>query len=66
MVGAQNAINSASNLFPCRKIYSETMMIDNTTKSMIAFMTPIRSRKFLIILRKVIPTKDTKIDSRAL
>ncbi len=60
MVGAQKAIKIASSLFPCRNMYSETRMMDITTKSMITFMTPIRSRKFLIILRKVIPIKDTK------
>jgi hypothetical protein len=49
MVGAQNAINIASNFLPLRKSTSETTMIDKTTRSNIQFIAPIRLIKFLII-----------------
>jgi len=49
MVGAQKAIKIASSLFPLRKITSETIIIEITTRSIMQFMTPIRSIKFFII-----------------
>lgn len=49
MVGAQNAINMASIFSPLRNKYSETMIIDITTKSMMQFITPTLSIKFLNI-----------------
>lgn len=49
MVGAQKAIKIASSFLPLRKSTSETTIIDNTTRSKIQFITPIRSIKFLII-----------------
>ncbi len=50
MVGAQKAIKMASSLSPCKKWYSETIIMDNTTRSIMQFMTPILSIKSLIIL----------------
>lgn len=54
MVGAQNAIKIASIFSPLRNKYSETMIIDTTTKSMIQFMTPTLSIKSLNIKQIVI------------
>jgi hypothetical protein len=50
MVGAQNAMKMASNLSPVRNITSETIIIEITTSSIMQFITPIRSIKFLIII----------------
>ncbi len=50
MVGAQKAKNIASNLLPVRNRYSEAIMMDTTTKSMMIFIMPIRSIKFLNIV----------------
>lgn len=49
MVGAQNAMNIASNFLPLRKSTSETMMMDKTTRSNKQFITPTRLIKFLTI-----------------
>ena len=49
MVGAQNAMKMASSLSPVRNITSETIIIEITTSSIMQFITPIRSIKFLII-----------------
>lgn len=50
MVGAQKAIKIASSLSPVRNIYSETTIIESTTRSKITFIAPTLSIKFLIIL----------------
>ncbi len=55
MVGAQRPIKMASTLSPVKNITSETTMIDSTTKSIIKFIVPMRSIKFLIILCTKIP-----------
>lgn len=49
MVGAQNAMNIASNFLPLRKSTSETTIIDKTTSSNKQFIAPTRLIKFLII-----------------
>ncbi len=49
MVGAQNAIKIASSFFPLRNMTSETTIMDNTTRIMTKFMTPIFSIKCLNI-----------------
>ncbi len=49
MVGAQNATKMASNFFPLRNRYSETTIMESTTRSNIQFITPTRSIKFLNI-----------------
>ncbi len=57
MVGAQKATKIASNFFPLRNRYSETMMMETTTSNNKQFIAPTFSIKFLIMLRKVIPVK---------
>lgn len=57
MVGAQNAMNIASNFFPDKKRISETIIIDITTNIIMIFITPIRSTKFLNIALIQIPLK---------
>ncbi len=49
MVGAQKAIKIASSLSPVRKITSDTIIIEITTRSITQFIAPILSIKFLII-----------------
>ncbi len=58
MVGAQKATKMASIFFPLRNRYSETTMMESTTRSNKQFITPTRSIKFLSI-SKVIPVKYT-------
>ena len=41
MVGAQKAIKIASNLSPVRKINSDTIIIETTTRSITQFIAPI-------------------------
>ncbi len=41
MVGAQNAIKIASSFLPWRNKVSDTIIIENTTRSITKFMTPI-------------------------
>lgn len=50
MVGAQKAIKIASSFSPVRNMYSETTIMESTTRSKITFITPTLSIKFLIIL----------------
>lgn len=57
MVGAQKAMKIASNFLPERNIYSETIIIDKTTRSITKFIAPIFSKKFLIIISTVILIK---------
>lgn len=59
MVGAQNAIKIASSFFPLIKSVSETIMMENTTKSITKFIAPIRLIKFFNILRTKILIKYT-------
>ncbi len=40
IVGAQNAINIASNFLPWRNITSETIITEKTTRIIIQFMIP--------------------------
>jgi len=54
MVGAQNAMNMASNFCPLRNRISETMIIENTTSSIMAFIVPIRVINSLIIVMSAI------------
>lgn len=61
MVGAQKATKIASSFLPLRNKYSEKTIIDKTTKSMIIFITPMRSIKFLIIQRIVVLLKDNRL-----
>lgn len=49
MVGAQNATKMASIFFPLRNRYSETTIMESTTRSNKQFITPTRSIKFLNI-----------------
>lgn len=49
MVGAQKAMKIASSLFPFKKSTSETIIIENTTKSIMKFITPILFINLLII-----------------
>lgn len=49
IVGAQKAINIASNFSPLKNKTSATTMMDRTTNSMMQFIAPTRSIKFLII-----------------
>jgi len=51
MVGAQKAINMASSLFPVRKRYSETMIMESTTSSIMKLMAPIFPIKFFNMFR---------------
>ena len=50
MVGAQNAIKSASNFLPWRNMISETIIIEKTTRSIIKVMTPIFLINLLIMV----------------
>ena len=50
MVGAQKAMKIASNFFPDKKSISETTIMDTTTNSIMQFIRPIRSIKFLNIV----------------
>ena len=50
MVGAQNAIKSASNFLPWRNMISETIIIEKTTRSIIKVMTPIFFINLLIMV----------------
>ncbi len=50
MVGAQKAMKIASNFFPDKKSTSETIIMDTTTNSIMQFIRPIRSIKFLNIV----------------
>lgn len=51
MVGAQKAINMASSLFPVRKRYSDTIIIDRTTSNIIKLIVPIFPIKFFNMVR---------------
>ncbi len=51
MVGAQNATKMASNFSPFKNKYSDTTIIERTTRSITLFIAPIFSIKFLIILQ---------------
>ena len=53
MVGAQKATKMASNFSPVKNIYSDTIIIERTTRSKTQFIAPIFSIKFLIILQEV-------------
>ena len=61
MVGAQKAIKIASSLSPVRNIYSETTIIESTTRSISTFITPTLSIKFLIMLYGLILPKVTHL-----
>lgn len=50
MVGAQKAMKIASNFFPDKKRNSETIIMETTTNSIMQFIKPIRSIKFLNIV----------------
>ena len=51
MVGAQKAIKMASNLFPVRKRYSDTIMMERTTSNIMKLMVPTFPIKFFNMLR---------------
>ena len=57
MVGAQKAIKIASSFLPWRNIISDTIIMENTTRSIIKFMIPIFWINLLIMFSLVFSLK---------
>lgn len=60
-MGAQKAMNIASNFFPLKNKISDTIIMDMTTNSIRQFIAPTRSIKFLIIAMIQILVKGIKL-----